>query len=318
MIIGHASPIVALLDTAHGARLHHAWLFIGPQGVGKALVAQAAAARLLAASAGPPPLGGGLTLDPDHPTARLIAAGAHSDYIWIERLENDKGVKARNISVSQIRALGSKFSLAPSQGSRRIVVIDAVDDLEKGAANALLKALEEPPAHTLFFLISHAPGRLLPTIRSRCRVLRFAPLSDDEMRAVLHCYAPEAGEQELTTLLAMAKGAPGKALALAGLDIAGIDVALQSIARTGDPYNQTRTALASQFATKASQARYEALLKHVPQFIAAQARVPNAALSKHLTAYQQAVQLSATALVHSVDPQAAVFEMGSIVAGLAK
>ena len=197
MIHGHTAPITALLDAAHGPRFHHAWLFTGPEGVGKATAAKAAAARLLAESAGPPPDGNRLTLDPNHRVARLIEAQSNSDFIWLERLLNEKTDKrARNISIDQVRAMSAKFSLAPSHSERRIVVIDSIDDLEKGAANALLKSLEEPPAHTIFFLISQMPGKLLPTIRSRCRVLRFAPLSDEDMRAVLREHLPEAAPDE--------------------------------------------------------------------------------------------------------------------------
>ncbi len=319
MIQGHTAPITALLDAAHGPRFHHAWLFTGPEGLGKATVAKAAAARLLAESAGPPPLGGGLTLDPEHRIARLIEAQSHSDFIWLERAVNEKTDKrARNISVDQVRAMSGKFALAPSHSERRIVVIDSIDDLEKGAANALLKSLEEPPKHTIFFLISHAPGRLLPTIRSRCRVLRFAPLGDDDMRAVLHSRLAEADPQEIAALIASEEGAPGKALALAGLDIAGIDAALTTIARTGDPSNAARAALASQLALKAALPRYEAFLKRAPSFLASEARTRTGVALRHaLDAYAQTRTIAATAPIHNLDPQSAVFEICGLVATLA-
>jgi len=318
--LGHASTISTLLDAAHGPRFHHAWLFIGPEGVGKACVARAAAARLLAESAGPPPEGAGLSLDPDHRIARLIDAQAHSDFIWMERALNEKTDKrARNISVDQVRAMSAKFSLAPSHSQRRIVVIDSIDDLEGAAANALLKSLEEPPSGTIFFLISHMPGRLLPTIRSRCRVLRFATLCDADMRAVLRAELPEADEAEVAALIAAAEGAPGKALALAGLRIDEIDAALATIARTGDPNNAARAALASQLALKAALPRYEAFLKRAPSFIATQARHrQDAPLRDAIALYQRATQLAATAPIHNLDPQSAVFELCGLVAGLAR
>jgi DNA polymerase-3 subunit delta' len=318
-IHGHTAPITTLLDAAHGPRMHHAWLFTGPEGVGKASIAKAAAARLLAESAGPMPEEHGLDLSSDHRIAHLIASGAHSDFIWLERLLNDKTEKrARNISVDQVRAMSVKFSLAPSHSKRRIVVIDAIDDMEKSAANALLKSLEEPPKHTIFFLISHAPGRLLPTIRSRCRVLRFAPLGDENMRAALRAHLPEADPHELAALITAGEGAPGKALALAGLDIAGIDAALGTIARTGDPSNTARAALANQLSLKAALPRYEAFLKRAPSFLAAQARTRTGAPLNHaLEAYAQANQIAATAPIHNLDPQSAVFEICGLVATLA-
>jgi len=320
MIIGHTAPIAELLDAAHGERMHHAWLFTGPEGVGKATVAKAVATHLLAEAAGPAPAGDGIEIDPEHRIARLIASGAHSDFIWLERLINEKTDKrARNISVDQVRAMSTKFSLAPSHSPRRIVVIDAIDDLERAAANALLKSLEEPPSGTIFFLISHMPGRLLPTIRSRCRVLRFAPLSDADMRTVLRAELPEADEAEVAALIAAAEGAPGKALALAGLRIDEIDSALATIARTGDPTNAGRSALASQLALKAALPRYEAFLKRAPSFVATQARTRQGApLRDAIELYQRATQLAATAPLHNLDPQSAVFELCGLVAGLAK
>jgi len=319
-ILGHTAPIADLLDAAHGERMHHAWLFTGPEGVGKASVAKAVAARLLAEAAGPAPAGDSIEIDPEHRIARLIASGAHSDFIWLERLINEKTDKrARNISVDQVRAMSTKFSLAPSHSPRRIVVIDAIDDLERAAANALLKSLEEPPSGTIFFLISHMPGRLLPTIRSRCRVLRFAPLSDADMRVVLRAELPEADDAEVAALIAAAEGAPGKALALAGLRIDEIDAALTTIARTGDPSNAARSALASQLALKAALPRYEAFLKRAPSFLATQARTRQGApLRDAIELYQRATQLAATAPIHNLDPQSAVFELCGLVAGLAK
>lgn len=320
MIIGHDASIAELLAAARSGRMHHAWLFTGPEGVGKASIASAVAARLLAEAAGPMPIGDGVELDTDHRIARLIAAGAHSDFIRLERLMNEKTEKrARNISVEQVRAMSATFSLAPSHSPRRIVVIDAIEDMERAAANALLKSLEEPPSGTIFFLISHMPGRLLPTVRSRCRVLRFSPLSDADMRAVLRAELPEAEPDEIIALIAAAEGSPGKALALAGLRMDEIDAALAAIARTGDPSNAARSALASQLALKAALPRYEAFLRRAPGFIANQARTrQGTGLRDAVELYQRANELAATAPLHNLDPQSAVFELCGLVAGLAK
>ncbi len=333
MILGHAAPINALLNAARGARPHHAWLFVGPKGIGKATVAKAVAARLLAESAGPTPDGDGLALDSDHPIARLMLARSHPDFRLVERepwlpkppdtvvpYAERKGdeKRGRNIRVVQIRALESLLQLAPSLSARRIVIIDAADDLEPSAANAFLKNLEEPPAHTIFFLISHAPGRLLPTIRSRCRVLRFAPLADDDLRALLRAQMPQADSDELTALVDLAQGVPGKALGLAGLDIAGIEAALAAIIKGGDRDNAQRAALAGQLGLKAALPRYEAFLRHTPSFIAAQARTRHgAALRDALDVHAEVSQIAATAALHNLDPQSAVFEICGLIAGLA-
>jgi DNA polymerase-3 subunit delta' len=235
---------------------------------------------------------------------------------YAERKGDEK--RGRNIRVVQIRWLDPLLRMAPSLSPRRIIIIDAADDLEVGAANALLKSLEEPPAHTSFFLISHAPGRLLPTIRSRCRVLRFAPLGDVELREVLRDHMPRADPAELDTLAAAGAGRPGKALAFAGLDFAAIDQALADIAQTGDHDNAVRAALAAQLSLKSALPRYEAFLKRAPEYVAAHARTRTGAqLERALDIYAEISQIAATAPIHNLDPQSAVFEICGLVAGLA-
>ena len=174
MIVGQDRAVEHFASAWASRKLHHAWLLAGPKGVGKASFAHAAARRVLADAAGPPSILPGLETDDDHPIVKLIEAGSHPDMRWLERLVNEKtGNLARNISVDQVRELGEFLTLTPALSPWRVAVIDTVDELETSGANALLKMLEEPPANTLFFLVSHAPGRLLPTIRSRCRRLDF-------------------------------------------------------------------------------------------------------------------------------------------------
>jgi DNA polymerase III subunit delta' len=190
--------------------------------------------------------------------------------------------------------------------------------MERGAANALLKSLEEPPAGTVFFLVSHMPGRLLPTIRSRCRLLRFSPLDDAEMRAVLRDELPDADGAEIDALVRVGEGAPGQALRFAGLDIGALDAALEQIARTGDPSNTARTALAKSLSDKGAQPRYEAFLERAPSFIAhaAQHRRHDA-LDRAISLWGKARDLAASATGLSLDPQATAFQLGSYVAALA-
>ena len=321
-LLGNAAARSAFIEAASGEAMHHAWLFAGPSGVGKAGFARIAAARLLAHAAD---ASVALTDDPlpaQNRTAALIAAGSHPDYRELRRLPKDAdkpdGEVARSIRIEQVRSLQALFATKPSLSPRRVVVIDAIDDLERPAANALLKNLEEPPAGTLFLLVSHAPGRLLPTIRSRCRVLRFAPLEPAEMAQALRDAMPDADDAERAALAAGAGGSVGQALGFAGLDMAGLDTELAAIADGGDADNMRRARLARMLGAKTAQPRYLAFLARVPSFIAARARAREGAdLRAALDAYAAAQELAASAPGLSLDPAATVFEMGGIVARLA-
>jgi DNA polymerase-3 subunit delta' len=328
-LLGHDAQAAAFLAAMRSTRLHHAWLLTGPRGVGKASFARAAALRLLAEASGPDPGGQGLDVDPEHRIAKLFAAKSHPDFRLVEREPwkqdeiipeiDRKGDEplARNIRVKQIRMLDRVLSVSPSLSSRRAIVIDSADDMERGAANALLKSLEEPPAGTVFFLVSHMPGRLLPTIRSRCRTLRFGPLSDEQMRVVLRRELPDTAPDEIEALVKAGEGAPGQALRFAGLDIGALDAALETMARTGDPSNATRVSVAKSLALKAAQPRYEAFLERAPAFIAREARTRRGpALDQALDLWAKARQLAASAIGLSLDPQATALQLGTYVSAL--
>ena len=316
---GHDIAAAAFSDALGADRLHHAWLLAGPQGVGKATFAGLAARRLLAQAAGPAFDLPGLTIPAEHRIASLLDAGSHPDFKRLERQAKDKSEElARSIGIDQVRALQPLFAVTPSLSPRRVVVIDTIDDLERAAANALLKNLEEPPAGTIFLLVSHAPGRLLPTIRSRCRLLRFERLSEQDARAVLTDVLPDADAYEIDTLVAVANGAPGSAIRFAGLDVAGLDAAIDKLARQGDAANGLRSALARMLAGKAAQARYEAFLERAPTRIALAARTrAGADLASAITLWRQARSIADSAVHLSLDPQTTVFELAGLVARLA-
>ncbi|MGK6319893.1 DNA polymerase III subunit delta' [Sphingomonas sp. DT-204] len=321
--VGNQAAIDAFLASLAGGQLHHAWLIAGPEGVGKARFARAAAARLLAEAAAPGTLPPGLDVPADNRTATLIAAGAHPDYREMTRLPKDPDKPdqdiARSIPIAQVRALQPMLATKPALSGRRVILIDAIDDLERpGASNALLKNLEEPPAGTIFLLVSHAPGRLLPTIRSRCRLLRFDPLSDEEVAGVLRAELPEASAAEITALVRAGQGSPGRALHFAGLDLGGLEKELAAIAADGDPSNARRVRLARTLGLKSAQPRYEAFLERVPAFIAERARtLAGPALKDALDAYAAATELARISLAQSLDAATTSFEMGGLVARLA-
>lgn len=317
-LFGHESAVAAFRAALDGGQLHHGWLIAGPQGIGKALFADKAALRVLAQGTGPLAVPG-LDVPDDHPAARLVAAGSHPDLMRLERLVREGGTDlARSINVEQVRGLQRLFATTTSLSPWRAVVIDSIDDLERNAANALLKNLEEPPHSTVFLLVSHAPDRLLPTIRSRCRLLRLSPLKSDAMASALRTALPDADEEEIGALVAAGRGAPGRAAAFRGLDIEGLDAAMQALAEQGDPTNARRAALAQSLSGKAAQPRYEAFLARAPSLIAAAARQRRGhALAEALALWERASALAGSARRLSLDPQSTVFELAGMIAALA-
>ncbi|WP_033922769.1 AAA family ATPase [Sphingomonas sp. 37zxx] len=320
--VGNDAARAAFAAAMAGDALHHAWLITGPEGTGKASFATDMARRMLAYAVDP-------SLDPaapvpaGHRIGALLDARSHPDFRLLTRLPKDADKPdqdvARSITIAQIRTLQPMFATKPSMSPRRVVLIDSIDDLERGGANALLKNLEEPPAGTIFLLVSHAPGRLLPTIRSRCRLLRFSPLEDAEVASVLRQVLPEAGEDEIAVLVRAGAGSPGKALRFAGLDMASIERDLALLADRGDPDNAIRSRLAKALGPKAAQPRYAAFLERVPTFLAERAHtLQGRALREALDAHAAARDVAGAAIGLSQDAGAAVFEIGGIVARLAR
>jgi len=319
VIRGHDAAVADFLTAWRSGQMHHGWLLTGPKGVGKASFARQAARRVLAEAAGPMPDEPGLDVDPDHRIARLLAAESHPDFKWLERLMNKTGTAlARNISVDQVRSLGELFAVTPAMSDWRVVVIDAADDLEASAANALLKMLEEPPARCLFLLVSHVPGRLLPTIRSRCRVLEFQPLADDVMASVLVDEAPHIGPDKRPALVAAAQGSVGRALNFAALDLAPIREDALAIMREGDANSVRRSQWSQALSGKAAADRYAAFLDLVPTWIAEEARrLDGPRRLAALDAYAAARETGRLAPRLSMDPAVTAFRLGTILASIA-
>jgi DNA polymerase-3 subunit delta' len=318
VIVGQDKAVEAFAAAWAGRKLHHAWLLAGPRGVGKATFAHAAARRVLADAAGPPVGHPRLETPDDHPIVRLVEAGSHPDMRWLERLPREKGDGlARDITVRQIRQLGEFMGMTAALSPWRVAVIDSMDELNKEASNALLKMLEEPPPNTLFFLVSNAPGRLLPTIRSRCRRLTFDPLDDNAMTSILGAHSAGLSDAERKRIALMSFGSAGRALAFAELGLAKLEEAALAILRQGDPTNARRAELASELGKKASADRYAAFLELAPSLIAREARsLRGTSLERALDAYAKTRELAAVAPRVSLDPAATVFQIGGFLASL--
>ncbi len=220
LLLGHTDAEATILDAVRAGRMHHAWLITGPEGVGKATLAYRFARRLLAGR----PAEDSLALAPSDPVFRRVAANSHADMLTIERVMNEKTKRMKTqIAVEDVRKINGFMSLTPAEGGWRVVVVDGAEDMSPGSANGLLKILEEPPPRAILLLVCAAPGRLLPTIRSRCRRLRLTPLADEPMGQLLTQYLPKLGADDRGRLITLAEGSPGRAMMLVedeGLKIA--------------------------------------------------------------------------------------------------
>jgi DNA polymerase-3 subunit delta' len=219
VLFGHAEAERALLDAYKSNRIPHAWLIGGEPGIGKATLAYRLARFVLAYPDPRLPAvqkAASLAVDPEHPVARRIAVQAQGDLLVLERVINEQTGKLYTvIRVEDVRKAVPFFGSTAGEGGWRIAIVDAVDDLQREGANALLKVLEEPPPRTLLLLISHAPGRELPTIRSRCRRLLLRPLDEaDVVRAVVAAAGRDADDLEVIQAAAAAEGSVARAVSL--------------------------------------------------------------------------------------------------------
>ncbi|MEM6373603.1 MAG: DNA polymerase III subunit delta' [Pseudomonadota bacterium] len=265
-LIGQDSAEAAFVDAFTTGRLHHAWLMTGPRGVGKATLAWRIARFLLATPDPDPndmfgaPVPTSLDIDADHPVVRRIAARAEPGLKFVHPTENEKTKRMREqIVVEDIRDLSGFFQLSATDGGRRVVIVDAADDMNVNAANALLKMLEEPPVRTTLLLVCHQPSRLLPTIRSRCRTLRLGTLSGVQMAEALTQAGVEA-DTDAVALAELSAGSVGSAIRLAKLDGLKLYGDLVALLDTMPNLDSRRAlALAETAAARGGEARFDLL-----------------------------------------------------------
>ena len=265
---GHGEAEAAFEAARRRGRLHHAWLLTGTEGVGKATFAYRAARRLLGGQ--PNKAYGVLGVSPDDHVSRQLIARSHPDFMVLERIGED-GKPRKVIPVDEARKLSEFFSKSPASAPHRVAIVDAADDLNVNAANAVLKTLEEPPAHGVLLLISHSPGRLLPTIRSRCRRLAFRELPEPDAAAFVRART-DANVEDSLRLARMAGGAPGRAwsLFLAGA-LAVDDAARLLLADLPRVDEGLALSLADRFRGGEGQAQFNLLFERLAERIHAQA-----------------------------------------------
>ena len=265
---GHLPQWRALVEAHQSGRLHHAWLLQGPRGIGKATAAFAFARRLLSLPDATEDLGPGS--DATDAVARQIAGGSHPNLVHITRPVTDKGTGFKTqITVEEIRKLNRFFRTTTSAKQWRVAIIDPADDMNRNAANALLKILEEPPERSIFLITNHMPGRLLPTIRSRCRVLRFDPLAADEMAATLATMPLGLGEDEMKAAIGLSDGSVRTAVSLIASGGLELEVHLRRILAASEPAWPDIHALADALTQKGRETAFEltlaAAFKHLAE-----------------------------------------------------
>ncbi len=276
-LFGHGAAEQAFLEAYRAGKLHHGWMITGPLGLGKATLAWKIARFLLATPddnggmfAQPPPET--LDIPATHPILSRLLALSEPRLFLLRRAWDEKENKLKTtIGVDEVRKMKSYFSLSAADGGRRVAIIDAVDEMTVAAANALLKLLEEPPPNVVLLLVSHQPFRLLPTIRSRCRELRLAPLAPQDMAQAL----AQSGDtpEDLIPLAQLSGGSVGEAIRITNLDglkiYAGIIALFASLPRL----NRTRAlALAELGAGRGAEQKFDLILMLMDLFLARLAR----------------------------------------------
>ena len=303
MLLGHEEPWREWRTAGLGTRMHHAWLLVGRRGLGKASFAAAAARELLGAPEN----------IEHHPDIHLLTHGPKDDKEERKRADGKPFELARSIRIAQIRAMQQRLSTRPTMGQRRVIIIDPADDLERNAANALLKSLEEPPEGTVFLLVAHSPARLLPTIRSRCRVLRFPTIDEPAMQNLLAELAPHADAPTRAAAIQAAAGSPGAALAFVELDLGKVGRLMNEILVSGDPGFTLRGQLAGAIGARPDRARLQAVLDLARSALAAQleTRTDTRAV---IEAHGELVRLAGEQPTYNFDAGLLAMEIGTLLA----
>jgi DNA polymerase-3 subunit delta' len=279
-LLGHTAAESALRRLFDSGRLPHALLLSGPRGIGKATLAFRLARFVLANGGGEGAPGGlfgdsgpaatGLGSAPESGVFRRVASGGHADLLTVERAYDPRRRRLRGeIIVENTREIATFLRLTPAEGGWRVVIVDGADEMNRNAANALLKILEEPPRRALLLLVAHSPGRLLPTIRSRCRRFPLAPLPTVIVRQLLLRYRPDLPESQAEALTALSGGSIGRALDLAaagGVDL--YEAVLVLLAREPGIDPAALHAFADRLARADAEEAYRAVEELVAQFLA--------------------------------------------------
>jgi DNA polymerase-3 subunit delta' len=304
---GHEEPWREWRAALGSERMHHAWILTGRRGVGKGGFALEAARELV----------GGSAME-DHPDILVLTHPPKDDKEADKRAEGKPYETKRNIPVDEVRAMQRRLTTRPTLGERRVVIVDPADDLEPSASNALLKSLEEPPQGTFFLLVAHRIGRLLPTIRSRCRILRFPAVPGDQIDAILRRETPEADQATRAAAVAASAGSPGAALEFVGLGLGEMHKLMQQLVQAGDPDFARRGKLAEVMGARPERKRQLAAIDLARSVVAEAMRtVERRSIPALAEAHSELSRLAAQAPTYNYDAGLLVMEIGSLLAALA-
>lgn len=290
------------------ARMHHGWILAGKSGLGKRDFAASAARELVAQPGIPQPSG-------DHPDIITLTYGPKNDKEAKAQADGKPFERARSIRVDQIRAMQRRLTTRPTFGERRVIIIDPADDMEVNASNALLKSLEEPPVGTFFILVTHRPSRLLPTIRSRCRMLRFPVLSDRQLEEMLEASGAAESGTVLMAAIRAADGSYGAALRYAQQDLAPVADMMAHLLTRADTGPSARADLAQLIGPRADRDRLQAVFELAQALTADCARnTPNPTHRGALVeTHADLITLAAQAPSYNFDTGLLTLEIGTLL-----
>ncbi len=308
-LLGHEEAWRAWRGAMAGERMHHGWLLAGKSGLGKMHFALAAARELVGAEPG----------QEHHPDIHVLTYEPKDDKEERKRAEGKPFELARSIRIAQIRAMQRRLTTRPTLGDKRAIVIDPADDMEANAANALLKSLEEPPRGTYFLLVTHRPARLLPTIRSRCRVLRFPVLTGEQVGNILDHAAPEADDATRAAALLAAAGSPGVALSFVEHKLGEMAALMERILREGDEGFVLRGKLAVAIGARPKREQLAAALDLANSIVARDLeRLEPREARARIAAHGELVKLAAEMPTYNYDAGLLVAEIGTLLARAAE
>lgn len=301
----HADAWRVWREAMGGTRMHHGWILAGKAGLGKHDFAEAAARELIGAS-------------PDveqHPDILVLTYGPKDEKEERKRAEGKDWERARSIRIGQIREMQHRLTTRPTLGDKRVVIINPADDMERNASNALLKSLEEPPQGTYFLLVTHRPSRLLPTIRSRCRILRFPLLADEQIALMLDERMPGASGTARDAALAAAAGSIGAAIAFIEQELGPLAQLMQEIVSKGDPTLELRARFAKAVGPRPDRPRMQAVFDLARAIVTRSTIDASPERQKALIdVHSELVTLSGQAPTYNFDAGLLVLEIGTLLA----